>query len=94
MSEDAQKALVGAAEDLRWRDRQDGMERLLGALSWWLDTERQNAAALTISGIQREFEFNREATSVLEHVLSETDCVSAEDLLDEWRKLRSLEADA
>ena len=93
VNEEAEKGLVSACEDLRWRDRQDGMERMLCALSWWLDTKEQNSASLTIAGVQREFEFNREATSVLEHILKETDAISAEDLLEQWGKLKKADDD-
>lgn len=94
MNEEAHKSLVASAEELRWRERQDGMERLLSALSWWLDTQGENSASMTIAGIQREFEFNREATSVLDHVLSSTDSASAEDLLERWTDLEKLEREA
>jgi hypothetical protein len=88
---DVEKELVSACLDMRWRDRQDGMERLLVALSWWLDTKGENPAALVISGIKNDFEFNRHATQALEHALNTTDSADLTELLLEWDRLRMVE---
>jgi len=83
-----EKEFIGACLDMQWRDPQEGMERLLGALSWWLDTKGENPAALAISALRNDFEFNTSAAKALEHVFQSTDRVSVEDLLEEWTRLQ------
>lgn len=90
----AEKELISACLDMRWREKQDGMERLLMCLSWWLDTKGENPAALVISGVKNDFAFNRHALEALEHVLSHTDSAEVGDLLKEWDRLLQVEHDA
>ena len=88
-----EQELIDACSDLSWRDKQDGIERLFSCLSWWLDVNGQHTAATTISGVATEFKFNRDATDVLDHILEQTDCISAEDLLERWKSLQKEERD-
>jgi len=81
--------LIDACSDLGWRDRQDGIERLFSCLSWWLDVNGQHTAATTISGVATEFKFNRDSTDVLDHILEQTECISAEELLEQWKNLQT-----
>ena len=90
---DVQTELISACSEMQWREWQDGMERLLSVLSWWLDTKGENPAALTISGVKNDFEFGNHAVAALEHVLSHTDTVGVEDLLKEWDRLKKLETE-
>ena len=88
----AEKELVGACASLSWRDHQDGMERLLSCLSWWLDEKDEHGAALLISGLAAEFRFNSESSSALEHLFDSTDCNSVNEILKRWGKLEQAEA--
>lgn len=91
--EEVEKELKEACQDMSWRDKQEGMERLLSTLSWWLEAKGALPESLTISAIRNEFMFNNESTNALEHVLEETDCVSVSDLLERWTKLEKLESE-
>jgi len=82
-----EKSLISACADIRWRDKQDGMERLLTALAWWLESKQALPESLVINGLRNEFEFNNSSTDALEHLLEETDCVTVTDLLEQWAAL-------
>lgn len=88
---DIEKDLISACADLTWRERKEGIVRLLGRLMWWLEEKGATSESLTVSAIKNEFEIDTEAAETLEHVLSETECVSAEDLLGRWAELVALE---
>ena len=88
---EAENELVGACQDLAWRDRQEGLERLLTNLMWWLDEKGAVTESLTIAGLRNEFQFNNSSSAALEHLLQETDCISVTDLLKRWSELEKLE---
>ena len=90
---EVERELTEACADMSWRNKQEGMERLLSTLGWWLEAKGAVTEALTISALRNEFRFNNESTNALEHLLSETDCVSVSDLLDRWAKLEKLDSD-
>lgn len=73
--------------DLRWRDQQSGMERLLASLSWWLDTQGETIAAISVSNVARELESSRDSAALLDHLLDETDCLSVDEIISEWKKM-------
>lgn len=91
--EEVERELIGACADMSWRDTQEGMERLLTNLMWWLEAKGANSEALTISAIKNEFRFNNSSSAALNHVMVETDCVSVKDLLERWAELQKLEDD-
>jgi len=91
--EEIEKELKEACADMSWRSKQEGMERLLCTLGWWLEAKGALPESLTISGLRNEFMFNNESTAVVEHLLSETDCVSVSELLDRWGELEEIEAE-
>ena len=84
--------LYTSCEDLRWREKQDGVERLLNNLSWWLDVKGQHLASVTISGLANEFKFNRDATDAVEHLLHITDSTSVSEIIDRWGSVEAFEA--
>ena len=90
---EVEKELKEACADMSWRNKQEGIERLLSALSWWLEAKGADSEALTISAVRNEFQFNNESTDALEHLLNETDCVSVSDLLNRWTQLEKLESE-
>lgn len=91
--DEIEKDLKDACAEMSWRNKQEGMERVLSALCWWLESKGATPESLTISAIRNEFMFNNESTDALEHVLNETDCVSVSDLLERWAKLEKLESE-
>jgi hypothetical protein len=85
--EEVERDLIEACNDMRWREKQEGMHRLLTSLAWWLDAKGHLPESLTINGLRNDFEANTTSADALEHLLSETDCVSVTDLLKQWAKL-------
>lgn len=88
---EVEREFINSCADITWRERQEGMERLLTNLVWWLEAKDAHSEALTISGLRNEFQFNTESAAAINHLLAETDCVSISDLLKRWAELEKLE---
>ena len=87
LEEEVESQLVNACLDLRWMERREALERLLHALSWWLDVRGHPVAALTASGVERDLSLHASAEKDLEKIFEHTDTIDVEDLLGTWDEM-------
>lgn len=80
MEGEAQKYLIGACEDLSWKEGSSAMRAILTNLSWWLDEIGAHIPAMNVAGKINEQDEMSDEWLQLDALLRAEDLADVDDL--------------